>query len=200
MAEASFPESGIYAILNIENEKFYIGSAINFKIRWRVHINQLKRNEHDNVYLQRAYNKDGHQNFIFVILELVYDKSKLIEREQFYIDTLKPNYNIALTAGSMFGFKHSEETKKLMSLNHNRSLETSKKKSETHLGYKQTEVHIKNMVEARKGYKHSAETKAKISKANELRKRTKLSEETKAKISKARKEYWSNLKNRNVDG
>mgnify|MGYP000087139502 CR=1 FL=1 len=36
-------------------------------------------------------------------------KEKLIEREQYYIDTLKPEYNILLLANSSLGYKHSEQ-------------------------------------------------------------------------------------------
>jgi group I intron endonuclease len=38
------------------------------------------------------------------------DKSEVISREQYYINQLKPEYNILPTAGSLLGFKHSEET------------------------------------------------------------------------------------------
>lgn len=35
---------------------------------------------------------------------------KAIEREQHYLDHLKPEYNILKVAGSPLGFKHSAET------------------------------------------------------------------------------------------
>jgi len=38
------------------------------------------------------------------------DPENCIPREQFYIDLLKPEYNILPKAGSNLGFKHSEET------------------------------------------------------------------------------------------
>jgi group I intron endonuclease len=34
----------------------------------------------------------------------------VIQREQYYIDLLKPEYNILKVAGSLLGFKHAEET------------------------------------------------------------------------------------------
>jgi len=34
----------------------------------------------------------------------------LINREQYYLQSLKPDYNILKTAGSLLGFKHSEAT------------------------------------------------------------------------------------------
>jgi group I intron endonuclease len=42
---------------------------------------------------------------------LVYcSKKKCIKLEQKYINLLKPSYNILKIAGSLLGFKHSEET------------------------------------------------------------------------------------------
>jgi group I intron endonuclease len=38
------------------------------------------------------------------------DKDMLINREQFYLDKLSPNYNILKQAYSLEGFKHSAET------------------------------------------------------------------------------------------
>jgi len=38
-------------------------------------------------------------------------RKKILEREQHYIDTLKPEYNLLPTAGSWLGFNHSEQTK-----------------------------------------------------------------------------------------
>lgn len=39
----------------------------------------------------------------------------MIEREQFYIDKYKPEYNILKVAGSSYGFRHSEASKELIS-------------------------------------------------------------------------------------
>jgi group I intron endonuclease len=38
-----------------------------------------------------------------------------IKREQYYIDILKPKYNILQTAGSSLGHKHTEETREKIS-------------------------------------------------------------------------------------
>ncbi|CAO3668110.1 unnamed protein product [Rhizopus microsporus] len=62
--------------------------------------------------------KYGHNNFTVLILELVemsdHIKNDLLNREQYYIDLLKPVLNINPTAGSSLGFKHSNETKELL--------------------------------------------------------------------------------------
>ena len=114
-------KSGIYKILNKVNGKFYIGSAVKFDMRWAQHKSKLKLNEHPNKYLQSSFNKHGLENFKFVKLEYCY-KEKLIEREQYWIDTLKScdreiGYNARTTASSNVGIKCSEETKKLLSQN-----------------------------------------------------------------------------------
>lgn len=88
--------SGVYQIRNIINDKIYIGSSKNLEYRYKSHFRALNRGNHENRYLQRAYNKYGKSNFIFEIIEFC--KVDLIfEIEQYwinqYIDTLKC-YNI----------------------------------------------------------------------------------------------------------
>lgn len=109
---------GIYKIVNLINNKIYIGSAVKFYNRFHIHKHHLKIGKHHSLYLQRAYNKYGENAFEFHILEVIENptKEKLIEREQFYLDSLKPDYNIAVIAGSNLGIKRSEETKRKQSL------------------------------------------------------------------------------------
>lgn len=85
-------KSGIYCILNLLNQKKYIGSSKNIYDRLVNHKMMLKNNNHHNNYLQNSWNKYKSNNFIYIILEEC-DINKLIEREQFYIDNLKPEYN-----------------------------------------------------------------------------------------------------------
>lgn len=54
--------------------------------------------------------KHGYINFSLDILEYC-DKNLLIEREQYYLDNLKPDYNILKIANSRLGSKQSEATK-----------------------------------------------------------------------------------------
>lgn len=101
----------IYKITNLETNKIYIGSAISFKKRCTRHLRDLKNKKHHSIFLQRAWDKYGEHNFIFQIIEEVKSKELLLEREQYYIDNLKPAYNISPTAGSSLGIKRSEEFK-----------------------------------------------------------------------------------------
>jgi group I intron endonuclease len=59
--------------------------------------------------------KHGYDNFTLDTLEYC-EVDILIEREQYYFDLLKPDYNILKAANSRIGSKHSLKTKALMSL------------------------------------------------------------------------------------
>lgn len=100
--------SGIYKILNWSTNKFYIGSAVRLRHRLDCHKSELRANKHRNSKLQNAWNKYGEKDFTFHVLEHC-EKYKLLEREQYYTDTLKPEYNILLIANSSLGYKHTEE-------------------------------------------------------------------------------------------
>jgi group I intron endonuclease len=59
--------------------------------------------------------KHGYSKFSLDILEYC-EINVLIKREQYYIDLLKPKYNILKAANSRLGSKHTLETKALMSI------------------------------------------------------------------------------------
>lgn len=101
--------SGIYKLYNTVNEKFYIGSSKDIDKRIQKHKQQLKRNKHYNRHLQFSWNKYG-DVFEYEILETC-SIELLIEREQFYLDDLNPDYNLCPVAGSPEGYKHTEETR-----------------------------------------------------------------------------------------
>lgn len=107
-------KAGIYKIVNISNSKFYIGSAIILNTRWSRHKYNLRNNKHPNIILQNVWNKYGEEIFDFVIVEVIenFTKEKLLEREQFYIDTLKPEYNFRKIANSNLGIKYNLKSPK----------------------------------------------------------------------------------------
>ena len=95
----SIPEnSGIYCIMNILNNKKYIGSTLNFRNRLRRHYYMLRKCKHHNYHLQNAYNKYGANCFVFIILEMCEPiQETLMMIEQKYLDS-SPDYNISKIA------------------------------------------------------------------------------------------------------
>lgn len=165
---------GIYLIVNLITNKFYVGSAIDIEARWRTHNYDLNKNQHHSPRLQNAYNKYGADNFSCVVLEETSENTR-IEREQFWIDYTKccdTGYNACKIAGATTGYKHTKENKELM-----RKLK---------LGGKLSLNHLRKIKEATVGLKRSQETKDRISKA---RKGMKFSKETKKKISDANRNF-----------
>jgi group I intron endonuclease len=69
-------------------------------------------NENRKFPIHNALLKYGYSGFKLEILEFC-DQYSLIVREQYYIDSLNPDYNVLSVAGSSLGFKHSEATKEL---------------------------------------------------------------------------------------
>jgi len=102
--------AGIYQIQNLVNWKRYIGSAIDINRRWGEHRRRLLCGTHVNKHLQSAWNKYGSAQFSFKTL-LICTPEQLLIFEQICFKALNPEYNKTPTAGSSFGYKHSEETK-----------------------------------------------------------------------------------------
>ena len=78
---------GIYEIRNTSNNKIYVGSAVNLRSRFYQHSKELSSGSHHNRFLQNAFNKYGESAFVFSVLEFVKDKTKLVEREQYWMAT-----------------------------------------------------------------------------------------------------------------
>lgn len=110
---------GIYKISSIiKPARIYVGSAVNCPKRYMEHLYSLRKNKHHSKKLQRHYNKYGEIDLVLSIIEKVDDKKSLIKREQFYIDTFRPYFNICQTAGSNLGRKfgpHTEEHRRKIS-------------------------------------------------------------------------------------
>ena len=61
--------AGIYGIRNSISGKWYVGSSINIQRRWKKHIQRLRTNKHENIKLQRAWNKYGENAWEWVIFQ-----------------------------------------------------------------------------------------------------------------------------------
>lgn len=138
-------KTGVYEIFCTANGRRYVGSSVNFERRWRLHYTQLSEGKHHSQHLQRAWTKYGEDAFVFRVLEKCV-MGDLIAREQHYIDTLGPEFNSRPRAGSQLGFKHSDESRRRMSASRPRGFSPMS------------------------GREHTAETKARISRAKTGRK------------------------------
>jgi len=169
--------SGIYRWVNNLNNKTYIGSAINLYKRFIVYYNYTAL-ANKKSKINRALLKYGYSNFRLDILE--YCKVEdVIKREQYFMDLLKPEYNILMVAGSCLGYKHSQETiTKMRIAALNRSEETKAKMAAAKLGQKLSEE-IRAKIKATL---QKEEVKAKMEVAASKRRGSKLSEETLAKM------------------
>lgn len=146
-------ESGIYLILNTNNQHFYIGSTSNLRQRWHGHTWHLEHNQHHNPYLQNAWNKHGGSAFAFFVLEVVQDTALLLPLEQSWIDRLDAAsrddcYNIRSVASSNLGRRCSEETLQRMSRAQKGKIispEAREKMRAAKLGRKLTPEHIEKV-------------------------------------------------------
>ena len=128
--------SGIYLILNKVTLDYYIGSASTdrFYSRFSNHLIYFRGSK----VVKNAIRKYKLSNFAFLILELFPEivnkenNKKLIDREDLYLKSLLPNYNILTEAGSSFGYKHTEIDRIKMKTNY--SLERRLKKGNLNKG------------------------------------------------------------------
>jgi len=137
---------GIYIIQNEVNGKIYVGSARSFFGRYQRHRWALENNNHWNSHLQCSYNKHHNNNFTFNILEIVNDRNELLDREQYWLDELRPTDDVV-------GYNYDSIAGPTHNLGKSPSQETRDKISKSLTG----------RVGCNKGIKWSSEHKIKIS-------------------------------------
>ena len=109
-------KSGVYYLINKINNHSYVGSSINLASRMKNYLNNtfLKSRKIVNRPIIKALLKYGQYNFTLLILE--YSKvESLIDRETYFITSLIPYYNVLKQGYSSLGYKHTKETKELLS-------------------------------------------------------------------------------------
>jgi group I intron endonuclease len=85
---------GIYEIINLINNKIYIGSSINIDKRIYRHFNDLKNNKHINIYLQREYNIYGLTAFTYKCIDECCESDLRIIEQKYLDDIFKiKNFN-----------------------------------------------------------------------------------------------------------
>lgn len=126
-------KSGVYLWLQKTNGKYYVGSSVDLRYRFYDYFSKSYLVKSGNTIMANSISKYGLEAFEFIILEFT-DKKDVLSREQFFIDSLKPELNILKTAGCTLGFKPTVETKEKLrkaALGRIQSLETRAKISES---------------------------------------------------------------------
>ncbi len=115
-SEKKYFGSGIYKLTLVEDGRIYVGSSVNIEKRWIGH-KKAAESENDSIqYIQKALRKYGFDSFSWEVLEIC-SEEMLIEREQYYLDTLQPfprlnrGFNIREIADSNLGITFSNEAK-----------------------------------------------------------------------------------------
>ena len=114
---------GIYKIINVVNNKFYVGSAVDLKRRKTRHFSELRTGKHNNQHLQAAWVKYGEQAFVFVVVEEVPADADLLAAENVWlkehvgkehcynlgVDATAPMTGFSGELSPTWGYKHTEE-------------------------------------------------------------------------------------------
>jgi group I intron endonuclease len=117
---------GIYKIINVVNNKFYVGSAVDLKRRKARHFSELRNGRHNNRHLQAAWGKYGEQAFVFVVVEQLATDADLLAAENVWlkehvgkdycynigVDATAPMLGMSGELSPTWGYKHSGENLK----------------------------------------------------------------------------------------
>lgn len=137
-------KSGIYKITNTTNGRIYIGSAKEFKERYKSHLYSLRKGTHHNKYLQADFNKCGEEVFEFHVVEVVEGEQSIrLSIEQTYIDKFYDNQE------ACYNFKQNAKAESKTCWSKNPE-ETIRKRLEKLIGRKHTEEQRKNISNALK--------------------------------------------------
>ena len=186
---------GTYCILNVITMRMYYGSSKNIEVRFSRHKNELKRNKHHCIYLQRSYNKINKNLVKYMIvyfIDKIFDTIKDARRyEQRVLDEkFDKLYNvsrcatggdlityhqdkrqiatkISTTLKNMYGKMSSDEKKE----KYGRSRENNGMYGKTHTleSRKIISEANKGKIGPHRGKKFSQETKNKMSKNAKLK-------------------------------
>lgn len=108
----------MYCWTNLLNGKRYIGSSVNLTNRFYVYFNVKALDRclvRSKSQIYQALVKYGYANFSLDILEYC-DSANVIEREQYWLDTLKPEYNILNLASSIAAWSSAPRVIRPMAL------------------------------------------------------------------------------------
>lgn len=175
-------KSGIYRILNIHNNRVYIGQSKEFKARWNGHRYSLLNKKHQNKFLQADFNKCrellGNDDFLeFHVMEVMEGSTKEErgKKEEELIATVfdhgKQCYNLTPRAVSREGCpsKTPEATREKIRISAQKRMAdpaTRQKMRLLHLGKPKSPEAVEKQRQTMLGRMLSAEHKAKLSQAH----------------------------------
>jgi len=170
---------GIYILKNIINGKEYIGKSMNIKERMKKHTFSKILTIH------KAIQKYGVDNFlVYCEYYPLLSEDELCQLEIEMINqynTLAPNgYNIVEGGKGLSGYKHTQQTKNIIS-------EKNKGENNYHYGKKLTPETKKKISDANKGRRLSPDQHAKLIVASRSRIGVPRTDEVKRKISEKNK-------------
>jgi len=115
---------GIYKIINVVNNKFYVGSAVDLKRRKARHFSEMRTGKHNNKHLQAAWAKYGEQAFVFVVVEALPDDVDVLAAENVWlkehvgkeycynigVDATAPMLGFSGELSPTWGYRHTSES------------------------------------------------------------------------------------------
>lgn len=162
----------VYKMTNKVTGDFYIGSTVDLARRMREHFNT---NKVTNEILRSAIDTYGRENFQVDIIEDCTSEN-LRERETFYIEQLKPTYNLNQKAADVPDEMRARISKKMRDKWESMSDEERAKVIKNNLTYR-----------AQKGHGVSEYTRSKI---REARAKQVFSKESRERAAKKIKEFY----------
>lgn len=177
---------GVYKISNTLSGRYYIGYSTNINRRFSVHRSKLKQNCHDNIFLQRAYNLDGEDKFIYEIIHIcdTEEESKKIELQYLTDLTIRNiiyNLNFNNSGGDLL--THHPDKEKIRKKILKSYTETLNKMTPEERSQKYGKFGDKNGMYGKTHTEEVRKMNSELKKGNTYCKGKKVSEETRQKMS-----------------
>ena len=153
---------GIYKIINIINNKFYVGSAVDLKRRKTRHFSELRKGKHNNRHLQAAWVKYGEQSFVFVVVEELSKDADILAAENVWlkehvgkdycynlgVDATAPMLGMSGELSPTWGMKRTAEQLAAQSWEGKKHTPEAKEKIRRHLVGKPKSIEVRAKISA----------------------------------------------------
>ena len=177
---------GVYKISNTLSGRYYIGYSTNIYRRFCVHRSKLKQKCHDNIFLQRAYNLDGEDKFVYEIIHTCDTEEEAKEIELKYLTNLSIReylYNLNFNNSGGDLLKNHPDKEKIREKILNSCKETLNKMTPEERSQKYGKFGDKNGMYGKTHTEEVRKMNSELKKGNTYCKGKKASEETRQKMS-----------------